>query len=253
MRPIPKPYSVLGLQLHPVNVQQVHDFIEDTVTAKGKSLILNLNIHCVNIAAETPWMKKFINEAPMVFCDGDGVRLGLWMLGLKPPPKITYNQWMWKLAAFCSEKDISLYFLGGKPGVAEEARERVIAQYPKLRILGTKDGYFQKAGPENESVVQEINRLKPDILVTGFGMPVQEKWLSENWERVEARVFLNGGAVFDYLSGRLAKAPDWMIRHHMEWLYRLCQEPRRLFKRYVFGNPYFFYQIVKEKFKPKAF
>lgn len=251
MAKAPEPYKILGLNLHPVDTGQVRRFMEEVIQEKGKALVLNLNIHCVNLAGATPWLKQFLNEAPLVFCDGDGVRLGLWFLGMKPPPKITYNQWMWQVAAHCEEKDFSLYFLGGRPGVSEEARQQVLKKHPRLRIVGVRDGYFQKQGPENEAVVEEINRLKPDILVTGFGMPVQEQWLSENWKRIDAHIFLNGGAVFDYLSGRLAKAPAWMVRFHLEWLFRLFQEPRRLFKRYVLGNPYFFYRIFKEKMQKK--
>ena len=82
-------------------------------------------------------------------------------------------------------------------------------------------------------------------------MPAQEKWLKENWRELNVNIFLTGGAVFDYASGRVRRAPEWMIRGNLEWLFRLVQEPRRLFKRYVFGIPYFFYAVIIERLKRK--
>lgn len=240
---------VLGIPVHPVGVQEVHGYIDSVIGQKKQALILNVNIHCVNLALENPWLFRLLRGAQLVFCDGDGVRWGLKLLRHPPPPKITYNQWMWQLAEHCEASQYSLFLIGGKPGIAAEAAEKLRAQFPRLKIVGTRDGYFQKKGEENESIIAEINSARPDILVTGFGMPVQEKWLEENSRRIKAHIFLTGGAVFDYVSGRLAKAPDWMVRRHLEWFFRLCQEPRRLFKRYALGNVLFFMRVFGEMFK----
>lgn len=245
----PGALNILGLNLHPVDADAVHRFIEETIQRSQQALILNLNINAVNLALQNAWFKEFVNAGQLVFCDGDGVRWGLRCLGIHPPPKVTYNVWMWQLGDFCQSRGYSLYFLGGKPGVAEEARQKMLVRFPALKILGASDGYFEKRGLETEARIAEINRLAPDILVTGFGMPVQEKWLMENWGAVKAHIFLNGGAVFDFISGRVKRAPEWLVRMEMEWLYRFYLEPKRLFKRYVFGNPYFFFQIFKEKLK----
>lgn len=249
--PESSPSYVLGLQLHRVGVDEIHQFIHQVIVLNQQALVLNLNVHCVNLALKTPWLKDFVNSAQLVFCDGDGVRWGARCLGINPPPKVTYNVWILQLAAFCEQHGHSLYFLGSKPGVAELAKQNLLTRFPKLKILGTHSGYFDKEGPGSEEVIGKINQLAPDILVVGFGMPVQEKWLEQNWKRLKVHIFLNGGAVFDYASGKLAKAPGWMIRHHMEWLYRLYQEPKRLFNRYVVGIPYFFWQIIKETLRKR--
>lgn len=243
--------DVLGIPLHDVTVKEVHSLIGEVIKQNAKALVLNLNVHCVNLALKNPWLRDFLNEAQLVFCDGDGVRWGLRWLGHKPPPKITYAYWIWQLAGFCDKKRYRLFFLGGKPGVAQAAGNNLKARFPGLQISGVQDGYFEKEGEENEKVIQEINRAKPDILVVGFGMPLQEKWLKENWRRLDAHIFLTAGAVFDYVSGRLARAPEWMIDHELEWLFRLFQEPGRLAARYVLGIPYFFFQILLEKARMK--
>jgi len=248
-KPRPGALRILGLQLHPVSVENVHAFIEEVIRRREKALVMNLNIHAVNLALKRPWMRKILNQAQLVMCDSDGVRRGVRWLGMNPPPKITFDRWIWQLADFAAQRGFRLYFLGANPGVAEEASSRLKEKNPRLQVVGTRHGYFEKKGPENERVVSEINRVKPDILIVGFGMPQQEEWLSENWERLDAHILMPAGAVFDYTSGRAKRAPEWMIRCHLEWSYRLSQEPLRLFVRYVFGNPYFFLRIFLEKCK----
>lgn len=236
--------QLLGLPLHSVGVEQVLAFIEATVSRKQKAIALNLNIYCVNLALKHRWLHEFIRGAHLVFCDGDGVRLGLRLSGYSPPPKITYNEWLWQLSAFCDDKKYRLYFLGGKPGVAEEAARNLKTRYPTLNIVGVQHGYFSKQGEQNQRVVDAINAASPDILLVCFGMPIQERWIADNWKDVNAHVFLKGGAAFDYASGRLRKAPAFLIRWHLEWFYRWLQDPRRLFMRYVVGNPYFVLRVL---------
>ncbi len=241
--------ELLGLPMNRAGLTEVHAFIRQVITRGEKAIALNLNVHCINLALKHAWLYEFIKQAQLVFCDGDGVRWALKLRGYSPPPKITYNQWLWPLAEFCVQNGFSLFFLGAQPGIAAEAAENLKKRYPALQIAGIHHGHFQKAGAENEAVVSQINQARPDILLTCFGMPAQEKWIAENWQRVRAHVFLKGGAAFDYASGRLAKAPEWMIRLQMEWLFRFFQDPLRLFGRYILGNPYFFYRVFKGKNK----
>ncbi len=237
----------LGLKLHNVNMDQVHAYILETSRAGRKAAVLNLNVHCVCLALQNPWLADFINRAPLIFCDGDGVRWGLNVLGKPVPPKITYDRWIWQLSEFAAANGLSMYFVGGKPGIAQQAADRLKARYPSLKIAGTRDGYFDRQGEENRKVVDEISRTRPDILVVGFGMPIQEKWLMDNQEKLDARIFLTGGAVFDYAAGHFKRAPEWMIRAHLEWLFRALYDPKRLMKRYLMEIPYFFYRIFREK------
>ena len=128
---------------------------------------------------------------------------------------------MWSLSALCEREGFSFYFLGGREGIAQLAADRLRERYPSLKVVGIQNGYFAKTGPENDAVIEQINRSRPDILVLGLGMPLQERWLSENWERVDARIALSGGACFDFISGTVRRAPRWMTDNGLEWLYRL--------------------------------
>jgi N-acetylglucosaminyldiphosphoundecaprenol N-acetyl-beta-D-mannosaminyltransferase len=138
--------------------------------------------------------------------------------------------------------------------VAKKAAARLKERYPNLKIAGIHHGYFDRTpgNPENEAVLREINAAKPDVLLVGFGMPLQERWLMQNWDKVDARVALTGGAVFDYVSGELKRGPRILTDNGFEWLARLLIEPQRLWRRYVVGNPLFLLRVLKQRLTRNA-
>ncbi len=241
--------QVLGVDVHPLPVDALHMWIGQVIAAEGHELVLNANVHALNLASAEPWFRDFLNSAPVVFCDGAGVMLGARILGKRIPERITYADWMWQLAALAERQQWSLFFLGARPGVAERAAAELSSRYLRLRIAGVHDGYFDRTrdSAQNRAVVDAINLASPDILVTGLGMPLQERWLLDNWADVDARVALTGGAVFDYLSGELRRAPRWMTESGLEWLGRLAIEPRRLWRRYLVGNPLFLARVLRQR------
>ncbi len=243
-----KPISILGVKVNLLTVSALHQQIADEIKNKRHALILNVNANCLNLAYKDSHLCAFLDGAEFVFCDGAGVILGARILGHHIPQRITYADWTWQLAEFAAQHDFSMFFLGAKPGIADKAAARLKERYPKLDIVGTHHGYFDKTpgSAENEAIVQKINALKPNILMLGFGMPLQEHWLINNWGRVEANIALTGGAVFDYVSGELQRGPRWLTDHGLEWLARLLIEPRRLWKRYIIGNPLFLWRVLKQ-------
>lgn len=241
--------TLLGLPFHQVGVEEIHAYLQKVISRDEKAIVLNLNIHGVTLALKNSWYHEMIRKAQLVFCDGDGVRWGLKLMGFQPPPKVTNARWLWQLAEFCQKRQYSFYLLGGRPGVPEEAARRLKGRYPDLRVAGFHDNEFQKEGEENEEIIVEINRLKPDILMVGFGQPVQEKWVLQNWKKLDAHIFTTVGAAFEYVAGRIPVTPGWMVRSHLEWLFRLSQEPRRLWKRYCVEIPYFFIFVFREKWR----
>ncbi|MBK8433150.1 MAG: WecB/TagA/CpsF family glycosyltransferase [Chloroflexi bacterium] len=236
-----------------MNVDELHNQISDYIQKKQHQLILNVNVHCLNLAYKHTWLRDFLNQAAIVFCDGAGVMLGAKVLGHHIPERITYADWIWQLAEFAEPRGYTFYFLGAQPGIAQQAAEKLLQKHPKLNIVGVLDGYFDKTlgSADNEAILSEINRLKPNILILGMGMPLQEQWLMENWERLEVNIALTGGAVFDYISGNLQRAPQWMTDNGLEWLGRLLIEPRRLWKRYIIGNPIFLWRVLKQKIRQR--
>lgn len=241
---------ILNVAIAPISVIELHTHIKNFIETDRKAMVLNVNAQMLNLAFERPWLNNFINCSDLVFCDGAGVLLAARILGFHIPQRITYADWMWQLAEFSAQNGYSFFFLGAQPGVADKAAARLKERFLGLKIAGFHHGFFDKTkgSAENEAVIEEINAVQPDILVVGFGMPLQEQWLLENWERLNARVTLTGGAVFDYISGELRRAPRWMTDHGLEWLGRLVIEPRRLWKRYLVGNPLFLWRVLLQRF-----
>jgi N-acetylglucosaminyldiphosphoundecaprenol N-acetyl-beta-D-mannosaminyltransferase len=242
--------NVLGVEVDPVSVAELHASILGFVREEGHAVILHANVYGLNLCYHDPELRSFFNEAAsLVFCDGAGVMLAARMLGGRIPERITYADWAWQLAAFAESEGLSLFFLGARPGVAESAAARFKGRYPNLKIAGVHHGYFdQTAGAfENEAVLVEINAASPDVLLVGFGMPLQERWLMQNWERLDTSVALTGGAVFDYVSGELKRGSRILTDNGFEWLARLLIEPGRLWKRYVIGNPLFLLRVLRQR------
>jgi len=247
---VPSPINILGISVHPLTIAQLHQQIAHCIEQDSHALILNVNVHCLNLGMEHRWLREFLNQAEIVFCDGAGVILGAKILGRHIPQRITYADWIWQLAEFSEPREYTFYFLGAKPGVAKIASKNLQERFPSLRIVNIRHGYFNKTpnSIENEAIIADINKHKPHILVLGMGMPLQERWLMENWDRLNVNVVLTGGGMFDIISGTLQRPPQWMTNNGLEWLGRLFIEPRRVWKRYVVGNPIFLWRIMQQRF-----
>lgn len=241
--------NLLGVRVNNLDVGTLNSRILEDINKGSHAVYPSVNALALNLAYENTWLQDFYNSSEVVFCDGAGVILGARLLGYKIVERITYAEWTWHLAEFASSHGLSFYFLGAKPGIAEKAAARLKDRYKNLKILGFHHGYFDKdpGSDENARVIQKINAIRPDILIVAFGMPLQEQWLKENWDRIDAFVALTGGAVFDYISGELRRPPRLLTDHGMEWLGRMSIEPQRLWKRYIIGNPLFLLRILKQK------
>jgi N-acetylglucosaminyldiphosphoundecaprenol N-acetyl-beta-D-mannosaminyltransferase len=237
---------ILGIPVDGYTVTQLNETILRLVRERKRALVLNVNVHALNLSVERPSFADILRKAEVVFCDGAGVRMAAFLKGCRLPPRITYADWMWSLAEFSCRHELSIYFLGGRPGVAERARRVLCGAYPGLKIVGVEHGFFDKSAnsDENAAIIRKVNKANADILIVGFGMPVQEEWLAANWPGLRVRVALTGGAAFDYISGTLRRPPRWMQLVGLEWLGRMLIEPRRLWRRYVVGNPLFIARLV---------
>lgn len=219
----------------------------DFVESGSRFRVMYANVHVLNTAYRDPELRRILNRADLVYCDGAGIKLGAKLLGQYMPERMTGADWIYSLCAVCQEQGFSLYFLGGEPGVAARAAARLADQYPALKIVGTHHGHYCHNGTENDAVVSKIKALHPDILLVGFGTPLQEKWIDQNFERLNIPVVWAVGALVDFVTGKKPRAPRWMLDHGLEWLYRLWAEPKRLWKRYIVGNPLFIWRVLMQR------
>jgi N-acetylglucosaminyldiphosphoundecaprenol N-acetyl-beta-D-mannosaminyltransferase len=208
---------LLGTRFHKLKASELIEYIAKAGRLDKKTIVGNVNIRAINFAVELPWYRNFLNQSDLVFCDGFGVILGAKFLGnsINYAHRMTCPDYIEQLALACQQKNVSLFLLAGKPGTVDKAISKLQQIAPNLRIKG-HHGYFDKLGAENDSVIQEINQFEPGVLYVGFGMPMQEPWMTD---------------------------------YGLEWLSRLIIEPTRLWERYVIGNPLFFYRIMREKIR----
>lgn len=245
-----KHMEILGSRLTLCDQKTLLAEIHRAAAEKNFLTILSGNVHAYNLAFQHLWLRRYFNQADIVRLDGAGVRLGARILGYHTPPRMTWAAFGWDLAYMAAEHGLKLYLLGSREGVAARAAEKLQDRFPALQIAGTQHGFFDKdaGSSENEDIIRMINASGADILIVGFGMPLQERWLSENRERLQVPVVMTGGAVFDYLSGEQRRGPKWMTENGFEWLARLLIEPRRLWKRYIIGNPLFLIRVLRQRF-----
>jgi len=224
--------------------------IHQEIKRKDKTkpaIMLSANIHGFNQAHKYDWLKELNNEAELVRNDSAGISLAGKILGTPIKARMSWADFGWDLAAFCEKDGLTQFFLGNKPGIPEKAKATLQEKHPNLKVIGTHHGYFEKEGPENDAVIEKINSLKPDILIVGFGMPLQERWIRDNREKLEVGIIMTGGNCFTFLAGEESRAPKWMHENGLEWLYRFIKEPVRMFDRYIIGNPLFLFRVMLQK------
>lgn len=203
-----------------------------------RQTVLNANANAVTLAESHPLFETALATADVIFCDGFGVYVASRVLGAPIPERITYADFTEKLAQACRAKGASMFFLGAKEGVAAQAARILSAAIPGLKVH-SHHGYFEKDEQSSREVIDIINQSGASVLLVGFGMPLQELWITTYREQLRPLVVFSVGAAFDYAAGNVARGPRWLTQNGFEWLARLAIEPRRLWKRYLIGLPEF--------------
>jgi N-acetylglucosaminyldiphosphoundecaprenol N-acetyl-beta-D-mannosaminyltransferase len=254
-----KPISadIWGIKITDLPREKLVKEILTSSANNDKKQIYYINLHALNMAYSCPRFLNSLSGAHLVFCDGIGVRIATALLGQQLNHRNTPPDWLDDLARIASSSGITLFFLGDEEGVAARAAHFMTERHPRLRIVGTHHGFFEKTGFENDKVVSKINAAAPHILLVGMGMPLQEFWIDANLDTLNARVYLPVGAAFRWFAGVEKRAPKWITDNGLEWLSRLTSHPVKLFKRYIIGNPASFMRLgktflFKRKLPPKC-
>lgn len=226
--------ALLNTFINNVTMSETVEAIEQMIAADKKSYVVAINVDVVMKIEADPYLKKIVDDADMVLVDGKPL---VWISKLHGRPlkaKISGSDLVPLLCEISAKKGYSIFIIGGKDGIAAQARQRLEQKLPGIRIAGT---YAPPFGFENDQEeLDKINRMiseaHPDLLIACFGCPKQEKWIYENIEKYDAKVSVCAGATVDFLAGNVKRAPKWMSEHGLEWFYRFLQEPRRMFRRY---------------------
>jgi len=241
-------FRALGVRVDSVQIPEVIARMEQRIAERdGTRYIAVTGMHGVMEAQHDPEFKKILNAADLVVPDGTPL---VWLGRLRGHRlrRRVYGPEL--MLAFCEQtapKGYRHFFYGGAPGVAEALAERLGAQFPGLVVAGTYSPAFRPlTREEDEEVVARINGSGADVLWVGLSTPKQERWMYEHRDRLNVPVMVGVGAAFDINAGRVKQAPMWMRENGLEWLFRLLQEPRRLWRRYlVYGSEFLFYVALE--------
>jgi N-acetylglucosaminyldiphosphoundecaprenol N-acetyl-beta-D-mannosaminyltransferase len=257
MKPLVKK-NILGVGVTDASrdrvLEYVFDFMKDT---DEKLFIVTPNPEIVMYSLKHEAFRKVLNTAGVALCDGAGLFWGGKLLGKTIKERITGVDFMENLCKESVRKAVTVGFLGGRNGVAERAAECLVKKYPGLRVAFVGEEWPQKvakpqsgtvAKKENHSVSLKLwNSDTIDILFVAYGFPKQEEWIAEHLDKLPVRVMMGVGGAFDYVSGEVSRAPQFLRDLGLEWLYRLIRQPWRLKRQLVL--PQFFLTVLKEKFK----
>ena len=238
--------EVFGVPVDCVTMEEAVGEVAGCVRTGAKpKFFAFVNAHCLNTAYRDAEYAEILKGCDAVWPDGSGVRIAGRILGFPVPANVNGTD-LFPMLCRAVEGDgpgsRSVFMFGGEPGVAEKAAENAVRMFPGLRIAGVCDG-FRPPG-EAESAIAAAH---PDILLVALGVPLQEKWIAARLGSLDCGCVLAVGGLLDFVSGRHARAPMWMRRHGIEWMHRFMLEPRRMFRRYIIGNPLFMARVARER------
>lgn len=240
----PPELDVLGIRIVNTTMDEALDWIVEGALGREPRLLAFVNPDCLNIAVRDPAYRATLAQAARVLPDGIGLHLAGKLLGTPLRSNVNGTDLFPLLCERLSATDLSLFLLGARPGVADETARRMQERFPGLRIAGVAPGYFDEAG--EQAVVDAINRSGAGVLLVAMGVPRQEAWLQRWHGRLAPPVRMGVGGLFDFYSGRIPRAPAWLRELGLEWTYRLRQEPARMWRRYVIGNPQFLWRVYRQ-------
>jgi N-acetylglucosaminyldiphosphoundecaprenol N-acetyl-beta-D-mannosaminyltransferase len=218
--------DILGVGVDRLTRRQAVERAVELATTHPGSLAVTPNAELVWIAQRDDELRRVLNQADLAVADGVGVVWACRIQGTPVPERVAGYDLMIELLAKAAEKGLKVFLIGGRPGVAELAATQACRLFPALSVAGFAHGYFSPA--EETAVCAAVNRTRPAFLFAGMGAPRQEKWLARNLTELGAGLVMGVGGGLDVLAGRVARAPSWVIRLNLEWLYRLLREPSRL-------------------------
>jgi exopolysaccharide biosynthesis WecB/TagA/CpsF family protein len=247
-------HNVLGLGVHALEGQQTTELVIEAAT-KGRPLgVAFLNVHGTTLAVRDPDLRCRLNDLELLVPDGQPIRWALnWLHSVSLEERVYGPDLMMSTCRRAAAEGLPVFFYGGHLETLDLLGERLVAELPDLQIVGMQPGRYRQASEEEH--LADVSRIRDSgaaMVFVGLGCPRQEIWVYENREELSMPV-LGVGAAFDYHSGQMDWPPAWMQRHGLEWLYRLWQEPRRLWRRYLIPNPLFLMLLMVQMLHLRRF
>jgi N-acetylglucosaminyldiphosphoundecaprenol N-acetyl-beta-D-mannosaminyltransferase len=250
----PRRCNVLGVGISAVNQSSALEMIADWIATRQRQYVCITGVHGVMESQRDPALKTIHNRAGLVTPDGVPMVWMNWLAGNTNVSRVYGPDLMLNVCGAGIARGWRHYFYGGGPGVADMLARALTKRFPGIVIAGMYTPPFRLLSEaEDAQVVEQINAARPDVIWVGLSTPKQEYWMSAHLGRLEAPVMVGVGAAFDFNAGLKKQAPLWMRNCGLEWAFRLCTEPRRLWKRYLINNPLFLMQLSLQALRLKDF
>lgn len=246
----PQQLNWLGVQIDNTTDVAARLAIADRRPVDRCRIVNFVNPHCLNVGYRNATYRQALGNSDLVLPDGSGLKIAGRIRGEGVRANLNGTDLFPRLCGDARALGLSIYLLGARPGIAEQVAENMTRHFPGLHIAGTQDGYFDPA--KSDAVIAAINDSGADLLFVAMGVPTQELWLAQAAPKLKVRTALGVGGLFDFYSGRISRAPVWLREIGLEWVWRLLQEPGRMWRRYVLGNPLFLYRIYREQRRQNA-
>ena len=220
-----KQAEILGVNVNSLTMIQAVEKVQQFIDEKKNALVATANAEMLMRATQDAELKSILNEADLVVPDGAGTVWASNYLGVEMPERVAGYDLAQELMREAPARNDRIYFFGSAPGVAEKAREKALELYPGIKIVGTRNGFFSAA--DEAEIIAEIKAARPDILLVALGVPKQEKWLYKHRQELNIPVSIGVGGTLDVMAGVMQRAPLWMQRAKLEWLFRGLKQPSR--------------------------
>jgi N-acetylglucosaminyldiphosphoundecaprenol N-acetyl-beta-D-mannosaminyltransferase len=239
--------NILGVKIHATSMDCALATIERAVAGCEKGYVCVTGVHGIMEAQSDANLQRIINHSTLTVPDGRPTVWVGWLHGLFQMRQVTGPDMMLKICELSTEKGYTHFFYGGNAGVAEELKDILTCRFPGLKVIGTYCPPFRALSTEEEAaLIHKVAELKPDFFWVGLSTPKQEKFMDQYLPKLDTKLMLGVGAAFDIHTGRIKDAPYWMKLIGVQWLHRLYQDPKRLWRRYLINNPKFVYRIALE-------
>jgi len=242
--------TILGVPIDRVTRDEAGTITENLIKQSNKSckMVFAPNVEFIMMAQKDEEFFHLLKESSLSTPDSIGVIIGAKLQKKSFKERIPGQSYFRKIIELSNEKGYSIYLLGGKSGIPEKAKENLEKQFPNVNIVGVHHGYFD--ANEEKEVIQEINSLQPNVLFVALGAPKQEKWIKEHRHELKVDVATGQGGTYDYEAGRIKRAPVFIQKIGMEWLWRLIREPSRIKRQMVL--PVYLIKVLFAKDKTKG-
>ena len=230
--------NLLGCNFDPVTQDGAVAWSEDWLkNSQTSGYITTVNVAILMMMRSDKTLTRFVEDSALVVADGLPLIWLSKLLGRPLPERVAGIDLMQDMVKSAAKTGKSVYLMGAKPGTVAKVADKFKRENPDLILAGVDDGYYSKE--EEATRVKNIRESGADLLVVAMGVPRQENFLNDNWNDLGVKLAIPVGGSFDVIAGETKRAPVWMQKTGMEWFYRMCQEPRRLFKRYLVTNTQF--------------